>query len=165
MDSRLLKELYHKYHRELFLYIYSLCRNRELSEDIVQETFLKAIFSLSDNHTNMRAWLYMVARNLYLNLAKKEKGRVEIEQLRDVSSRDCEVLQRIIEQEKTRLLYEALQRLDRVKREILVMQYFGRLSQRDIALVLHLTPENVRVLSYRGKRELKKYMEANGYDI
>ena len=165
MDSRLLKELYHKYHRELFLYIYSLCRNRELSEDIVQETFLKAIFSLSDNHTNMRAWLYMVARNLYLNLAKKEKGRVDIELLRDVSSRDCEVLQQIIEQERTRLLYEALQRLDRVKREILVMQYFGRLSQRDIALVLHLTPENVRVLSYRGKRELKKYMEANGYDI
>ncbi len=165
MDSRLLKELYHKYHRELFLYIYSLCRNRELSEDIVQETFLKAIFSLSDNHTNMRAWLYMVARNLYLYLAKKEKGRVDIEQLRDVSSGDCDVLQQIIEQERTRLLYEALQRLDRVKREILVMQYFGRLSQRDIALVLHLTPENVRVLSYRGKRELKKYMEANGYDI
>ncbi len=165
MDSKLLKQLYHKYHRELFLYIYSLCGNRELSEDIVQETFLKAILSLTDGHTNMRAWLYMVARNLYLNLAKKEKGRVDIEQLRDVSSGGCDALQQIIEQERTRLLYEALQCLDRVKREILVMQYFGELSQKEIAFVLHITPENVRVLSYRGKKELKKYMEAKGYDI
>ncbi len=165
MDSRLLRQLYNKYHRELFLYIYSLCRNREVSEDILQETFLKAILSLRDNHTNMRAWLYMVARNLYLNLAKKENGKVDIEQLREVSTQDYDVIAQIIARENIRLLYKALQKLDAVKREVLIMQYFGGLSQKEIALILHLTPENVRVLSYRGKRELKKYMEASGYDI
>ena len=45
------------------------------------------------------------------------------------------------------------------------MQYFGGLSQKEIAAVLHLTPENVRVLSYRAKRELKAYMEENDYDL
>jgi len=45
------------------------------------------------------------------------------------------------------------------------LQYFAGLSQRDIAAVLHLTPENVRVLAYRGKRELRSYMEGSGYDI
>ena len=75
MDEKLLRELYKKYYKELYLYLYSLCKNRELSEDILQETFLKAILSLKDNHTNMRAWLYTVARNLYFNYSKKEKHK------------------------------------------------------------------------------------------
>lgn len=165
MDSKLLRQLYHKYHRELFLYIYSLCRNRELSEDIVQETFLKAILSLSDNHTNMRAWLYTVARNLYLNFVRKEKDCARIDELGDMPAKETDVAEQVITAERTRLLYKALQNLDGMKREVLILQYFGGLSQKEIAMVLHLTAENVRVLSYRGKRELKKYMEAKGYDI
>ena len=40
------------------------------------------------------------------------------------------------------------------------MQYFGRMSQKEIAVILHITPENVRVLAYRAKKELKKYLES-----
>ena len=39
------------------------------------------------------------------------------------------------------------------------MQYFSGMSQKEIAAVLHITPENVRVLAYRAKKELKKNME------
>lgn len=52
-----------------------------------------------------------------------------------------------------------MERLDMKKREVLQLQYFGELSQKEIAAVLRMTPENVRVLAYRAKKELKKYME------
>ena len=55
MDKGLLQELYQRYERELYLYLFSLCGNRSLAEDLLQETFLKALLSLSDAHTNMRA--------------------------------------------------------------------------------------------------------------
>ena len=74
-------------------------------------------------------------------------------------------LSRLLMEEQSRLLYRALQHLDRAKREVLLLQYFAGLSQKEIAVILHLTPENVRVLAYRGKRELKSYLEGNGYDI
>jgi len=45
------------------------------------------------------------------------------------------------------------------KREVIQMQYFGGMSQKEIAAVLHITPENVRVLAYRAKKELKKDLE------
>lgn len=165
MDSKLLKELYHMYHRELYLYIYSLCRNREVTEDLLQETFLKAILSLPDSHTNVRAWLYTVARNLYFNFAKKEKAKVDIDQFKEMPSQEPPMIEHIISNESRRLCFEALQSLNGVKREVLILQYFGGLSQKEIAAVLHLTPENVRVLSYRGKKELRKFMEESGYDI
>lgn len=165
MDSKLLKELYTKYYRELYLYIYSLCRNREVTEDLVQETFLKAILSLSDSHSNTRAWLYMVARNLYFNFAKKEKHKTSLNEVKETPEGTPPMIEHIIENERRRLCFEALQNLDGVKKEVLILQYFGGLSQKEIAATLHITPENVRVLSFRGKNELRKFMEVHGYDI
>lgn len=165
MDSTLLKRLYEMYHKELYLYIYSLCSNREVAEDLLQETFLKAILSLPDSHTNMRAWLYMVAKNFYFNFAKKEKGKVNLDEIKETPSSEPPMIEHIIANERRRLCFEALQSLKGVKKEVLILQYFGGLSQKEIAAVLHLTPENVRVLSYRGKKELRKFLEVSGYDI
>lgn len=165
MDSKLLKELYNKYYRELYLYIYSLCRNREITEDLVQDTFLKAILSLSDSHGNMRAWLYMVARNLFFNYAKKENRKESLENLKESPSDSPPIIEKIIENERRRLCFEALQNLEGIKKEVLILQYFGGLSQKEIAATLQITTENVRVLSFRGKKELRKFMEVQGYDI
>lgn len=165
MDSELLKELYQTYHKELYLYIYSLCSNREITEDLLQETFLKAILSLPDGHRNMRAWLYTVARNLYFNFAKKEKSKVNLDETKDLPCGESDVIEHIIANERRRLCFEALQSLQGAKKEVLILQYFGGLSQKEIAAVLHLTAENVRVLSFRGKKELRKFLEVSGYDI
>lgn len=166
MENELLRQLYRKYRRELYLYLYSLCKNHELAEDLLQETFLKALLALPDGHTNMRAWLYMVARNLFFNYHKKEKYIAGMEAVTEIADEDAEeMLERLFVEERSRLLYQALQRLDTTKREVLILQYFAELTQKDIAAILHLTPENVRVLGYRGKRELRKYMEEIGYDI
>lgn len=167
MDNRLLKRLYQKYQKEIYLYLYSLCKNRDLAEDLVQDTFLKAIFSLSDEHTNMRAWLYLVARNLYYNFSQKQKKEVLQDEF-DAKSYEKEVmdgLEHILRDKRKRILYNALQHIKEDRREVLVMQYFGELSQKEIAALLQKTPENVRILAYRGKIELREYMEANGYDI
>lgn len=166
MDNELLRQLYQKYQRELYLYLYSLCRNRELAEDLLQETFLKALLALPDGHTNMRAWLYMVARNLFFNDYKKEKWKVRIEEAEEVPDENAEeMLEHLITVEKERILYQALAQLETIKREVLLLHYFSGLPQKEIAAILHLTPENVRVLTYRAKRELRLYMEENGYDI
>lgn len=167
MDNWLLKQLYLKYQKEIYLYLYSLCKNRDLAQDLVQETFLKAILSLPNEHTNVRAWFYMVARNLYFNHRKKEKNPVSLEEFGEeiCDEKAQEVLEYLWQDERKRFLYQALQRLNEDKREVLILQYFGELSQREIAAMLRKTPENIRILAYRGKKELRAYMEANGYDI
>ena len=68
MEKHLLSQLYQTYGREIYLYLFSLCKNSELAEDLMQETFVKALLSLSDSHKNMRAWLYLVARNSYFKI-------------------------------------------------------------------------------------------------
>ena len=164
MNTELLNQLYQRYHREIYLYLLSLSKNRAVAEDLLQETFLKAILSLPDSHGNTRAWLYMVARNLYFNQRKQEQRLTLTDESETLSAED-DLLEQVISDEKRKLLYRGLSRLEERKREVLQMQYFGGLSQKEIAAVLHLTPEHVRVLAYRARKELRNWMEENGYDI
>ena len=50
MKNDALEELYLRYHKEILLYLYSLCKNMQLSEDLCQDTFVKALLSLSEKH-------------------------------------------------------------------------------------------------------------------
>ncbi|WP_448774886.1 RNA polymerase sigma factor [Blautia sp.] len=158
MDNEILLKLYSLYQKELYLYLYSLCGDRHLAEDLLHETFLKALLALPDGHTNMRAWLYMVARNLFYNQQKKKSREILMEEQEYLSEKktDEDLLEKILEEENRRALYRAIRRLEIKKREIIQMQYFGGMSQKEIAAVLHITPENVRVLAYRAKKDLKK---------
>ena len=161
VDNQILLKLYSLYQKELYLYLYSLCGDRHLAEDLLHETFLKALLALPDGHGNMRAWLYMVARNLFYNQQKKKSREILMdEQIYPLEEKTEKGLpEKIFEEEDRRMLYQAIRRLDIKKREIIQMQYFGGMTQKEIAAVLHITLENVRVFAYRARKELKKYLE------
>ncbi len=152
MKDSLLREIYERYSQEIYLYIFSLCKNKALAEDIMQETFLKALLSLPDFNSNLRAWLYKVARNMTLNELKKEKRSALLDEEKypyeDFYMSDERIM-----------LLNALSKLKKEKREVLVLQYVLGLSQREIAEILGISFENARVLSFRAKKELKAYLE------
>lgn len=76
-----------------------------------------------------------------------------------------EFLEEYISKQETRILYTAMQKLSPVKREVLELQYFGQMPLKEIANILQLSQENVRVLSHRAKKDLKKLMEVEGYEV
>ena len=54
MEQELLSQLYRLYSREIYLYLYSFCKNKELAEDLMQDTFLKALLSLRNRLNNQK---------------------------------------------------------------------------------------------------------------
>lgn len=130
-----------------------------MAEDILQETFLKAFTALKDSHTNMRAWLYMVARNLCCNCFRREKKLTYEEPDKGTEAPVQDLLEGILREEQKAELWKAMERLPRQKREVILLQYFGGFSQKEIAAMLRLTPENVRILAHRARKELKSYLE------
>lgn len=72
----------------------------------------------------------------------------------------------MIEHEGKKKLYSALYELENIKREVLIMHYYGGLKQREIADILGISGTNVRVLAHRGRMELKKLLEKEiRYDL
>ena len=51
------------------------------------------------------------------------------------------------------------------QREILELFYFSEMSMKQIAEIMKLTPQNVRVLAYRAKKQLREYMEVKEYEL
>ena len=80
MDRDILRQFYRRYSREIYLYLYSLCKSRETAEDLMQEVFLKALLSLPDQNENLRAWLYKVARNACFNESEMSRKKCYMKQ-------------------------------------------------------------------------------------
>ena len=63
------------------------------------------------------------------------------------------------------MLYEAMLKLPDRQREILELFYFSEMSMKQIAEIMKLTPQNVRVLAYRAKKQIREYMEVKEYEL
>lgn len=69
-----------------------------------------------------------------------------------------DILEEVLHKEEKKRLLEAVSQLKGQKKEVILLQYFGDFSQKEIAAMLKITPGNVKVLSYRAKKELKDYL-------
>ena len=174
MEKELLEELYHRYGQEIYRYLYAICRNRLMAEDIMQDVFCKAILSLPSGHVNARAWLYMVGRNLILNEIKKQRRQIyseEPEKRAEGRMNNSDGMsvgnpeEQAIKEEKGEILRQALLSLDIRKREILILNYFEHFTLKEAAAIMGISYENARILSMRAKRELRRIMEVNGYEV
>ncbi len=164
MDRELLQQLYSKYSKELYLYIYSMCKKYSVAEDLLQETFLKALLSLDNNHQNFKAWLYLVGKNLTLNYLKKDKKNNYLEEIEEISDTNS-IIEKVIFKDRDKKLYEAILTLPKISQQVIILQYFSKLSQTEISSVLGLSAGNVRTIAHRAKKQIKQYLEVQGYEF
>lgn len=76
LEKEKIVELYRKYNRELFVYIYRFMRSRENAEDILHDCFVNLIrYSEKKeiDETSIKAFLYKIAHNLSINQIKRAK--------------------------------------------------------------------------------------------
>lgn len=153
---------YRMYYQPLFLYALSLSKNKEDAEDLVANTFVKAL--LSYEHGNLKAWLYIVLKNEFYNLYKKRKrlideGKMTLEWIQDTS----DVLKDFIKEDQKRWLYEHIYKLSALEQEVMLLTLQNDLKDEVISKLLNITVENVRVIRYRVKKKLILLCEQEGY--
>ena len=77
----MITQIYHLFFQELVHYAVGMTGDKSSAEDIVQETFLRAlehadVLNGLDKH-QCRAWLYKTARNLFIDRVRREAARPE----------------------------------------------------------------------------------------
>lgn len=68
--------IYKSYYLDVYHFLCGLSSNKEIAEDITQETFTKALTAINsyDGRKDIRAWLFTIARNTYFTYCKREKS-------------------------------------------------------------------------------------------
>ncbi len=163
-DKSALEELWIKTKDGLYSFILSYIRNKQLSEDALQETFI-AIYKSADQFKwgNARAWVFTIARNTAVSLLRKQKEASYepggIAELPDESDFENQSAQK---DELGRLLDS----LDETSRRIVLLHAVSDLKHREIAKILSLPLGTVYRRYSQSIKKLKKlYLTRNKEEV
>jgi RNA polymerase sigma-70 factor, ECF subfamily len=155
--------LFERHHRALFRYFVSLNRDRELSEDLVQDVFFRILRyrATYDPARAFTAWMYQIARRASLDRVRDRRAEVVgIEEFVDRHAEPASPApgpeERAATGQNLGLLQRALDLLPIDKREILMLSRFQEMKHEDIAAVLDCEVGAVKVRVYRAMRALEQ---------
>lgn len=152
-----MKKIYEEYFETVNKYLFCLTRNNDISEELTQETFYKAVQKINTykGECKISVWLCQIAKNLWYDQCRRKKNIINIEEeLFDIQAIETTESQ-VIENEEKILLYKKLQKLDEKTREVIYLRITGELSFKEIGTILNKTENWARVTFYRGKNKLK----------
>lgn len=150
----------------LYNYALRMTRNAEDASDLLQETYLKAyrFWDKFEQGTNLRAWLFRIMKNTYINLYRKEVKEPdtvdydEIESyyniIRDESSDDNDLQQKIFGQLLDDDVSKALESLPEEFKTVVILCDIEGLSYEEIAEFLQIPVGTVRSRLHRGRKIL-----------
>ena len=154
-----LEALYIKYHRELYLYAFSLCKDYHLAQDLTSETFFKAILSLDDDVDYIKYWLFKVCKNLFIDGVRKDREYSNTEGLEDKLTSAVTPLDRLIESEDKKNLYNQVISLHHTYSEILILYYYCDFTLNEICKTTGMTAGAAKTLLFRARKRLKTKLE------
>ena len=152
-----IEKIYEQYFEIVNKYLFCLTHNNDISEELTQETFYKAVKKINTykGECKISVWLCQIAKNSWYDYCKKNKNILKLgEELLEVNDSSPE--EKIISNDEKILLYRKLQLLDDKTREVIYLRITGELSFKEIGIILNKTENWARVTFYRGKNKLKE---------
>lgn len=151
-------QVYQRYQPTVFRFAYWLSGNAEDAQDICSETFLRMwTASTSLNADTLKAYLLTIARNLYLQRARKEKRHAEWEgDLVDPGPSTSDITQ---SKRQLSLTLQAMQALPEQDRSLLILKAYEGLTYREISKLLNLSVPALKVRMHRAREKLATMTE------
>lgn len=143
-------------------FLHQTCGNSELSDDLAQETFIKAYINIATfkNLSNFSTWLYRIAYNVFYDYIRSRKETEDLDTYR-VDAR-YSTQQRDVGQQMD--IYRALATLKAPERTCITLFYMEDLSIEKIAGITGYPAGTVKSHLSRAKEKMAAYLKQNGYD-
>lgn len=149
--------LYNRYKRPLYNYVWKMLGNKSITEDIVQNVFLKFYENLGVIKQSCKpsAWLFTTARNEVYGFLRKIKIRSEnlIDDNFDYASVE-NLIDEVEETEIKDLIEKEIGSMNEDTKEIFVLRHYSELSYKEIAQVLGLDESIVKGRLFRARQTL-----------
>ncbi|MGG7621540.1 RNA polymerase sigma factor [Bacillus coreaensis] len=163
------KIVFEMYYQRVYNTVYYYLHDRELTQDVVQETFLKAFMKLHtiDDFEKFGAWLVTIASCTAVDFLRK------INRWNDIASEDivideqyrkstCNVseVETIVEENHLRgLLLQKIDELSSEHKTVLTLKYLHDFRYEEIGESLKIKPGTVKTRIYRAKQRMRELLE------
>lgn len=136
--------LLNRYKSSIHSYIYFIVRNKDLAEDIFQETFVKVIITIKQgrytDNGKFKAWITRIAHNLIIDYFRQERSEntisnddVEVDLFNNSKLCDSTIEDAMIRGQVLSNVKKLVKHLPDNQREVLEMRYYQDLSFKEIA--------------------------------
>ena len=148
------------YIARLYGFFFRLTANRDISEELVSELFLRLVKKIKYCESgSFEKWLFTVASNLFRDhLRKQYRTRKILEQ--KLRQEEEESIEQKSEPEYSDRLQEALGRLDPETAELIMMRFYGDMSFKELAETKDEPIGTILSRVHRGLKKVKEYMES-----
>lgn len=154
---------------KLFRLALRITFNRAEAEDVVQETMIR-VWNKRDEWTqfgSIEAYCLTVARNLAIDRSeKKDAQTVELTAEAEETSDASGPYERLVNKERMTLIHRLINKLPEKQRLIMQLRDIEGKSYKEIAALLHLTEEQVKVNLFRARQKVKqRFIDIEGYGL
>lgn len=162
-DPELLDRLIEQYQHRLLRYLLYLTGSRETAEDIFQETWVRVLErgAQYDGRHDFSTWLFAVARNLVIDLARRKKF-ASLDSMADEEGQPVQIeatgqpsaFDSLVTQQDSERVRSALAHIPAEYREALVLRFHEELSLEEISRVTGAPLGTIKSRIYRGLNTL-----------
>jgi RNA polymerase sigma-70 factor, ECF subfamily len=148
----------------LYRYALALTRNRCEAEDLVQETYVRALGAICRLRpdSNMKSWLFTILRNLWLNQWRRRSSGpqfVDADGSRDgtngIAASSKNPYESYVSNEESDQVRDAIQQLPEEFREVILLREYEELSYHEISSILNCPPGTVMSRLARARSRLR----------
>ena len=154
------EKLYKEYYPRIYSFLYKVCHNHDLCEEMTQETFFQAYLSFHRFKGNSSIFTYLaaIAKNEYFKYLRKSKiETVDIDLLvtsdDDSSAQPYAILEKKLAAEKVNKFIKAL---PKNYKDVVFLRIYADLPFSEIASTLGISENSAKVIFYRAKNVLKE---------
>lgn len=166
-DKTQFEELYMKYKKKMYSIAYGILHNVEDSEDAVHQAFL----TIADHFDKIKeiscqelpSYIVIIIKRTSINLYNKNKRAAESLSELDDNSMSVEV--DVLANYNYELLLKTISSLSDNYKEVLYMYYLNGFTTKEISNMLGISVDNVWKRIERAKKQLKKRLEENEYNV
>lgn len=155
--------LYQKYNKLVYRIAFTILKNKEDSEDVVQAVFSK-IYTLSKDKLpldNISTWIYSVTKNESISLFRKKKNTLDLDSIYEIADTDNEI-NNIVDQDSYNRL---ISRLNDKGKEVVSLKVLTNLTFDEIAKLLNESAGTVKWRYYKSIHTLKLLLSNLGMFI
>jgi RNA polymerase sigma factor (sigma-70 family) len=155
-----------RYKSMVYTLALKMVTNREVAEEIAQDTFIKVYSSLSKfkGDSKFSTWIYKITYNTCLDSLKKSKREKTTTYIEDFSEHQIKeiesVLDTIDEKERNQVIQNCLEQLPNDESFLITLYYFDGQSIDEISKVMNASASNIKVKLFRTRKKLASILKS-----
>ena len=162
-DQEAFRLIFERYSRPLISFVYDQVGNRELAEELTQETFVRAYRSLRTlrEETKLSTWLFGIAKNVAresLRARRRTNQHVDLDDklVLNLSDRGPVPVKQLLNKELNEVIHNSLALLDEDKRLVFTLKVFQQCSYEEIAEITGFSIPKLKTDLHRARTEMRK---------